>query len=63
MLDEIVSNIDMKMKVIDRGKKNKTLNDVKSVENINKNAGSFPEISSLQKEAPLSHKLQDHSYE
>ena len=33
MLDEIVSNIDIKMKVIDRGKKNKTLNDVKSVEN------------------------------
>ena len=44
-------------KVIDRGKGSKTLSDVKPVENINKNPQGFLEISPVQKEALLSHKL------
>ena len=51
------------MKVIDRGKQSKTLSEVKPVENINKNLQSFPEISPVQKEVLISHKLQDHAYE
>ena len=39
-------------KVIDRGKRSKTLSEVKPVENINKNLQSFLEIS-----------LRDHAYE
>ena len=50
-------------KVIDRGKRSKTLSEVKPVENINKNLQSFLEISPVQKEVLLSHKLQDHAYE
>ena len=50
-------------KVIDRGKRSKTLSEVKPVKNINKNLQSFLEISPVQKEVPLSHKLQDHAYE
>ena len=50
-------------KVIDRGKGSKTLSEVKPVENISKNPPSFLEISPVQKEAFLSHKLQDHAYE
>ena len=50
-------------KVIGRGKRSKTLSEVKPVKNINKNLQSFPEINSMQKEALLSHKLQDHAYE
>ena len=42
---------------IDRGKRSKTLNEVKLVENINKNPEDFPQISSVQKEVPPSHKL------
>ena len=54
----------IKMKrVIDRGKRSKTLSDVKPVENISKNLQSFLEISPVQKEVLLSHKLQDHAYE
>ena len=56
MLDEIDE-------VIDRGKRSKTLSEVKPVENINKNLESFLEISNVQKEVLLSHKLQDHAYE
>ena len=37
-------------KVIDRGKRNKTLNEVEPVGNISKNLQSFLEISPLQKE-------------
>ena len=47
---------------IDRGKRSKTLNEVKLVENISKNPQSFLEISPMQKEVLLSHKLQDHAY-
>ena len=35
--------------VIDRGKRSKTLSEVKPVENISKNPQSFLEISSIQK--------------
>ena len=49
-------------KVIDRGKRSKTLSEVKPVENISKNLESFVEISPVQKEVFLSHKLQDHAY-
>ena len=51
------------MKVIDRGKRSKTLSEVKPVENINKNLQSFLEISPMQKEVLLSYKLQDYAYE
>ena len=37
--------------------------EVKPVENINKNLQSFLEISPVQKEVLLSHKLRDHAYE
>ena len=50
-------------KVINRGKRSKTLSEVKPVENKNKNLQSFPEISHMQKEVFLSHKLRDHAYE
>ena len=50
-------------KVIDRRKRSKTLSEVKQVKNINKNMQSFLEISPVQKEVLLSHKLQDHAYE
>ena len=50
-------------KVINRGKRSKTLSEVKQVENISKNLQSFLEISLVQKEDLLSHKLQDHAYE
>ena len=50
-------------KLIDRGKKSKTLSEVKPVENIKKNLQSFLEISLVQKEVLLSHKLGDHAYE
>ena len=50
-------------KVIDRGKRSKTLSEVKVVKNISKNPQSFLEISPAQKEVLLSQKLQDHAYE
>ena len=50
-------------KVINRGKRSKTLSEVKQVENISKNLQSFLEISPVQKEHLPSHKLQDHIYE
>ena len=40
-------------KVIDRGKKSKTLSEVKPVENITKNLHSFLEINLMQKEVLL----------
>ena len=40
-------------KVIDRGKRSKTLSEVKSVENISKNLQSFLEVSPVQKEVLL----------
>ena len=50
-------------KGIDRGKRCKTLIEVKPVENISKNLQSFLEISPVQKEVLPSHKLRDHAYE
>ena len=50
-------------KAIDRGKRSKTLSEVKPAENINKNLQSFLEISPEQKEVLLSHKLRGHAYE
>ena len=50
-------------KVIDRGKRSMTLSEVKQGENINNNLKSFLEISLMQKEVLLSHKLRDQAYE
>ena len=50
-------------KVIDRGKRNKSMNEVKPVKNINKNPKSFLEKIPMQMEVLLSHKLQDHPNE
>ena len=47
-------------KVISRGKRSKTLSDVKK--NISKNLQSFPEIGPLQNEVFPSYKLRDHAY-
>ena len=49
--------------MIDRGKRSKTLSEVKQVGNISKNLQSFLEISPVQKEDRPSHELQDHAYE
>ena len=49
--------------MIDIGKRSKTLSEVKPVENINKNLRSVLEISPVQKEVLLLHKLRDHAYE
>ena len=53
----------MTKKVIDRGKRSKTLREVEQVENISKNQKSFLEVSPVQKEDLPSHKLRDHAYE
>ena len=50
-------------KVIDRGKRSKTLSEVKPVENISKNLQGFVEISPVQKEVLPLHKPQDQVYE
>ena len=50
-------------KVINRGKRSKTLCEVKPLENISKNLQSFLEISPMQKDVLPSHHLQDHAYE
>ena len=63
MLDEIASKTMHKDKVIDRGKRSKTMNKVEPVENINKNLLICLEISAKQKEALPLHKLQVHAYE
>ena len=49
-------------KVINSGKRSKTLSEVEPVENISKNLQSFVDITLVKKEV-LSHKLQDHAYE
>ena len=53
----------MTEKVINRGKKSKTMGDVKPVENINNNLQSFLEIGHVQKKVLPSDKLRDHAYE
>ena len=61
MLDEIESKTELciTMKVIDREKKSNTISEDKSVENISKKPQSFLEMSPVEKEVFLSHKLQD----
>ena len=49
-------------KLMDRGKRSKAMNGVKSVKKISKNLQTFLEISPVQTEAPSSHKLQDHAH-
>ena len=64
MLDEIESKTVTKTKkVIDRGKRNKTLSEVNPAENISKNLQSFLEICPMEKEVLPSNKLQDHAHE
>ena len=53
----------MTKNVINWGKRSKTLSEVKLVKNISKNPDSVLEISPMQKEVLLSHKLQNHAYE
>ena len=63
MLAEIESKlVHNDEKVIDKGKRRKTLSEGKLVENISKNPLSFLEISPVLKEVLLSHKLLDHAY-
>ena len=47
--------------MINSGKTSKTQSEVKLVENISQNPQSFLEISLIQKEVLLSHKLQDYA--
>ena len=65
MLDEIELNKPCikTTKGVDRGKRSKTLCELKPVENLSHNSQSFLEISPMQKEDLPSHKLQDHAYE
>ena len=53
----------MTKKVIDRGKRSKTLSEVKLVKNISKNLQSVLDKSPVQNEDLLSQKLQYHAYE
>ena len=61
MLDKMASKSVRKSDESDRGKRRKTLNEVKPVKNKNKNLQSFLEISPVQNEVFPSHKLQDHA--
>ena len=61
ILDKIASKT--VHKVIDRGGRSKTLNEVKPAKNISKKPQNFLEISLVQKEDLLSRKLQDRGYE
>ena len=63
MLAKIESKTVHKDEVINRGKRIKTLSEVKRFKNISKNPQTFLEISPVEKEVLLSHKLQDHAYE
>ena len=63
MMDIKVSKDKHIRRWVDRGKRSKTLSEVKPVENTNMNLQSFLEISLVQKEVLLSHKLRDHAYE
>ena len=49
--------------MINRGKRSKTLSEVKQAENISKNLQSFLEIRPVQKEFLPSHKLRDQVYD
>ena len=49
--------------MLKEGKRSNTLSEVKPVENISNSPQSFLEISPMQKEVLLPHRLQDHAYE
>ena len=63
MLDEIELKTVHKDEEGDRGKRSKTLSEVKPVKKISENLQSFLKISLVQKEVLPSRKLQDHVYE
>ena len=63
MLAKIESKTVHKDEVINRGKRSKTLSEVKRVKNISKNLKRFLEIDLVQKEVLPSHKLRDYAYE
>ena len=63
MLAKIKSKTVDKDEVINRGKRSKRLSEVKRVKNTSENLQTFLEISPVEKEVLLSHKLQDHAYE
>ena len=50
-------------KVVNKGKRLKTLSEVNAVEHTNKNPQSFLEINSVQKKVLPPHRLQNHAYE
>ena len=50
-------------KAIHRGKKSKTVSEVKPIENISNNQQNLLEIRLVQREVLPSHKLEDHAYE
>ena len=60
MVDEIESKT-LHKDEIDRGKRSKTLSEVKPVKNISGNLHCLLEISHVQKEVFLSHELRDHA--
>ena len=49
--------------MIDKGKRSRTMSEVKPVENISKNLQSFLDKSPMQREVLISHKLRDHADE
>ena len=62
LLDKIESKtVHKKRKKIYKGKRSKTMSEIKPVKNRGKNLQSFPEISPVQKEALTLHKLRDHA--
>ena len=58
MLDQIESKTVQKDEEGDRGKRSKTMSEVKLAENVSKNEQSFIEISPVQKKVLPLHKLQ-----
>ena len=64
MLDEITSKTVHKIEEEEgQGRRSKTLNEVKPVENISKNPDNFLDTNPFQKEIPPSHKLEDLAHE
>ena len=65
MSDEITSKTVHKIKEEEegQGRRSKTLNEVKPVENISKNPDNFLDINPFQKKIPPSHRLEDLAHE
>ena len=61
-LDEKHQKLCITTKMIDRGKRSKTLGKAKPIENVSKNPQNFLEIRPVQKEVLPSLKLQDQAY-